>query len=113
MTRTPHPIIPLILAFVLLGCSDDTTSGPSTTPVCAPNETVECTCVDGNSGFQLCNGDGSGYEAPCACPEDGGEGSTDPDGSSEEGGADTTADEGGESTEEDEEDSTGPEGGEG
>ena len=27
--------------------------------------TLECTCVDGEAGYQLCNEDGSGYAAPC------------------------------------------------
>ena len=49
------------------GCAEEATSGSDAPAVCTPNETLECTCVDGEAGYQLCNEDGSGYAAPCEC----------------------------------------------
>jgi hypothetical protein len=36
-------------------------------PVCAPNDTGQCTCEDGGTGAKKCSSDGSGW-GECVCP---------------------------------------------
>jgi len=47
---------------MVLGCSSKEEGGP---PKCIPGSTAACLCIDGKSGVQTCNGDGS-YTA-CVC----------------------------------------------
>jgi len=38
--------------------------------VCPANATVDCTCLGGASGFQLCNAEGTGFVAACECTDE-------------------------------------------
>ena len=54
----------LVLSVLLTSaCSGET----SPSSECPANATIDCLCVDGSSGLQVCNGDGTGYLEACAC----------------------------------------------
>lgn len=56
-----------------------------TSNVCAPGQQVQCACGGGVDGYQVCNKDGTGYDA-CVCP-DSGSGAT---GGATDGGTDAS-----------------------
>ena len=59
-----------VLMGMMLGCGEAADGD-----ACAPNSTVECLCLDGVSGHQECNAQGTGLVDLCSCGEgeDGGE----------------------------------------
>jgi hypothetical protein len=64
-TPTTLGLIIASLAFFVSAC------GSPMAPACTPNETRACTCTDGRSGTQVCNGLGTGLSS-CVCGGGGG-----------------------------------------
>ena len=57
----------------LAGCTA-AVEGTGAGEVCTANSTVDCKCLDGSDGFQMCNATGSGFDGQCVCAGSEGEG---------------------------------------